>query len=194
MTNKGTHEVRQICRQDVEVDKDGNEQVIGEKHFIQREIVEGCDNLQIPKKYRLNNGSYILLFQSVLNSLAEDVTISRSETRVLLSLMGSAGVDGSISLDLGTLSKKLHLSKSSVSLAIKGLVQRNLIVKRDGSRYDRSPLSGIPHVNYDQLNYRFAYNGRIKEFGNKKYNHPEIEMPCGDHQWVDIKTGVVETD
>ena len=113
---------------------------------------------------------------------------------MLLWLLATAGVDGSVETNLDIISEALGQKKPNVSKALKGLVQRNIVLRKDGNRYDRTPLPMELSLNYDQINYRFAYNGKTSNFSEKNISHPEIELQCGECEWVGIDTGEVEVD
>lgn len=105
-------------------------------------------------------------------------------------VLSTAGIDGSIETNLDIISEVLGIKKPNVSKGLKGLVQRNIVIRKDGNRYDRTPLPMELSFNYDQINYNLAYNGKTANFRRKKEEHPAISLP-GDQEgeWIDTKTG-----
>lgn len=132
--------------------------------------------------------------QKDLYAIIQDEELTRTELRLFMWLVGKSGADGSVNLELAPIADALGLSKSSISTALKGLVQRNIVLRRDHSRYDRSPLPEEFIVDYDQINYRLAFNDKIENYLENIDKYPEIQIKCGDHKWMSVDTGLVVAD
>lgn len=191
---KQTYIAGQTIQNRVEIDSEGRQHVTQKVIYEQRELVDGYTDVRLPKRHRYNNGGFITLFQTALLTIVESGNLSKLEMTMLLWLLATAGVDGSVETNLDIISEALGQKKPNVSKALKGLVQRNIVLRKDGNRYDRTPLPMELSLNYDQINYRFAYNGKTSNFSEKKISHPEIELQCGECEWVGIDTGEVEVD
>lgn len=191
---KQTYIAGQTIQNRVEIDSEGRQHVTQKVIYEQRELVDGYTDVRLPKRHRYNNGGFITLFQTALLTIVESGNLSKLEMTMLLWLLATAGVDGSVETNLDIISEALGQKKPNVSKALKGLVQRNIVLRKDGNRYDRTPLPMELSLNYDQINYRFAYNGKTANFSEKKISHPEIELQCGECEWVGIDTGEVEVD
>lgn len=144
------------------------------KETIENEIVDDYVDLKLPKRHQLNNGDFITIFQKTMANIALFSKLSRGEYKLLLYLIGTAGIDNSVCVDLNLLAEQLGEKKSNVSNYVRGLVERNIILRKDGYRYGNEPLPFELSLNYDQINYDLAYNGKVKNFKNVQYKHPEI--------------------
>lgn len=189
---KDTYTAGQTLHNRIEVDEFGNRVITQSVIYEQREYIEGYVDVRLPKKHKFNNGGFITIFQDAITTIAMYGKLTKNELNLLLFLIGSAGVDGSIRTNLDELGEALELSKSQTSKALKGLVQRNIVLREDGNRYDRLPLPMSLTFNYDQLNYNLAYNGKTVNFKRKKVEHPALSIPGNqDGEWIDTGTGVV---
>lgn len=146
---------------------------------IEVPMMEGYVDLKLPKKWRFNNGSFVTVFQKALMNIAMFAKLSKNEHQLLLYLLGSCLADNSICIDLVQIANDLNLDKSNASKALKGLVQRNIVLRKDGFRYGKNPLPMELSLNFDQLNYNLAYTGRTKEYSKKKTVHPPLTEPDG---------------
>lgn len=153
------------------------------RETVENEIVDDYQDVKLPKKHRLNNGNFITIFQKTMTNIALFSNLSRGEYKLLLYLIGTAGIDNSVCVDLNLLCKELGEKKSNVSNYVRGLVDRNIILRTNGYRHGNNPLPFELSLNYDQINYDLAYNGKVKDFKNVQYKHPEI-----DHK----KEGLIE--
>lgn len=172
---------------------ENGEEVIRKK-IITEEIQkrDGWENVVLPERHKFSNGGFITVFQKGLLTILQYGKLSKIETNLLLYVLATAGIDGSIETNLDVMSEMLGAKKPNVSNALKGLVQRNIIIRKDGSRYDRSPLPLTLKFNYDQVNYNLAYNGKTKLFGKKKAEHPALSVPGGEkNEWIDTQTGEI---
>lgn len=191
-----TDEFGKIYSQSVEDEtfiNENGEEVIRKK-IITEEIQkrDGWENVVLPERHKFSNGGFITVFQKGLLTILQYGKLSKIETNLLLYVLATAGIDGSIETNLDVISDMLGAKKPNVSNALKGLVQRNIIIRKDGNRYDRSPLPLTLKFNYDQVNYNLAYNGKTKLFGKKKAEHPALSVPGDEkNEWVDTQTGEV---
>ena len=145
------------------------------RETIENEIIDDYVDVKLPKKHQLNNGGFITIFQKAMLNIAMLSNLSKLEYKLLLYLIGTAGVDNSVSLDLDIISSELSEKKPNVSTALKALVTRNVVLRKDGYRYGNNPLPFELRLNYDQINYDLAYNGKVKEFKNVHLKHPQIQ-------------------
>ena len=108
--------------------------------------------------------------------IATEAKLSKNELVLLLYLLGTAGLDNSICTDLQILSNELQIDKGNISRSIKGLVKRNIVIRKDGYRGgEQKTLPMELSLNYDQLNYDLSYKGKVKDYSKMKGIHPEIE-------------------
>lgn len=143
-------------------------------------LLENYVDIKLPRKFRFNNGGFITVFQKAMANIALFGNLSKEEYRMLLYLIGTCGPANSICIDLVQLSEQLSMKKSNVSRALKGLVERNIVIRKDGYRYGKTPLPFELHLNFDQINYDLAYNGKIKEFKKHKVEHPILMKSDGE--------------
>lgn len=182
----------QTLQNKVEIDEFGNRTVTQKVIYEQREIVAGYTDVRLPIKHKFQNGGFITVFQEALQTIVQYGNLSKSEMALLLWLLGTAGIDGSIITDLNEMSGALGIGKPMASKALKGLVERNIVLRRDRSRYERTPLRMDLTFNYDQLNYNIAYNGKTANFRRKKLEHPALSVPgAQEGEWIDTVTGQV---
>lgn len=158
MAKKDTYIAGQTIHNRIELDENGNRVMTQRVIYEQREFVDGYVDVRLPKKHKYNNGGFITVFQEGLRVIARYGKLSKSEMALLLWLIGIAGMDGSVETNLEEIKKNLSIGKPMASKALKGLVQRNIVIRKDGNRFDREPLSMKLSFNYDQLNYNLAYN------------------------------------
>jgi hypothetical protein len=135
--------------------------------------------MKLPERHLFNNGGFVTVFQKALNNIIKFANLSKNEMILLMYLIANCSQDNSVCVDLVFLSEELSMKKPNVSLALKGLVQRRIILRKDGYRYGKNPLPMELKLNYDQINYHIAYNGKIKTFASKKSKHPLITEPDG---------------
>jgi hypothetical protein len=151
--------------------------------YVVTEQVEGYVDLKLPTKHRLDNGNFIVLFQKAMLEIALNHHLfTRSEMAILFYLLGTAGIGNSISIDYPTLVNELNIKRTHCSTAINTLVKKGIIVRNKSRQRmkNESQLMNLS-VNFDQLNYNLAYNGKMKDFKSLKYNHPEISLNSSDN-------------
>jgi len=153
-----------------------------DENSVETEFVEGFIDAKLPQKAKFNNGKFITLFQGAMLKIALNADLTKNEHKLLLFLIATAGVDNSVSLDLGILSSELKVAKPNISNALKGLVNRNIIIRKNGYREGGQNLPFELSFNYDQINYDLAYNGKVKNFKKVQYKHPEIELEAENGQ------------
>ena len=186
---KNTYIGGQVVENKVFIDENGKSKMVQRVVYEKREVVEGYEDVRLPKKHRYNNGGFITIFQSALQAILQYGKLGKNEMHLLLWVIATAGIDGSVETNLDILSSELGLKKPNVSTALKGLVKRNIIIRRDGSRYDRTSLPIELSFNYDQINYNLAYNGKTSQFSNHKCSHPSLEVQSDEGNWVSIPSG-----
>ena len=142
-------------------------------------VMNGYVDMKLPEKHMFRNGNFITIFQKALRNIAMFGNLTKNESILLLYLIGSCTQDNSICIDLNILSEDLQMDKSNLSKAIKGLVLRNIVLRRDGYRYGNKPLPMQLSLNYDQINYNVAYNGKTKTYKDHKKQHPLITEKDG---------------
>lgn len=146
------------------------------RQAVVTEVIPGYIDVKVPKKGRFNNGDFITIFQNTMYRIATEAKLSKNELVLLLYLLGTAGIDNSICTDLQILSEELQLDKGNISRSIKGLVKRNIVIRKDGYRGgEQRTLPMELSLNYDQLNYDLSYKGKVKDYSKFKGIHPEIE-------------------
>ena len=142
-------------------------------------MMEGYVDMKLPEKHMFRNGNFITVFQKALRNIAMFGNLTKNESILLLYLIGSCTQDNSVCIDLNILSEDLQMDKSNISKAIKGLVLRNIVLRRDGYRYGNKPLPMQLSLNYDQINYNVAYNGKTKTYKEHKKQHPLLTEKDG---------------
>lgn len=142
-------------------------------------MMEGYVDMKLPEKHMFRNGNFITIFQKALRNIAMFGNLTKNESILLLYLIGSCTQDNSVCIDLNILSEDLQMDKSNISKAIKGLVLRNIVLRRDGYRYGNKPLPMQLSLNYDQINYNVAYNGKTKTYKEHKKQHPLLTEKDG---------------
>lgn len=144
------------------------------------EVMPDYVDIKMPKKFRFNNGNFITIFQKAMANIALFANLSKEEYKLLIYLIGTCGIGNSICTDLDKLADELSMKKPNVSRGLKGLVQRNIVVRKDGYRYGKTPLPFELHLDFDQINYDLAYNGKIKHYREDKDKHPLLMQSDGE--------------
>jgi putative plasmid replication protein len=158
------------------------------RQAVETEYVPGFVDVKLPKRKHLGNGDFITVFQNTMFRIATEAKLSKNEMQILLYLLGTAGFDNSIYIDLDILSEDLDIKKPNVSTALKGLLKRNIIIKRDGYRGGNQKTKPFElSINYDQLNYGITWKGDYNEHKKVKMNHPEIlSLPKEEPKQLDL--------
>jgi hypothetical protein len=163
--------------QQIVIDEETGEIV---RQTLTTEIVEGYTDVKLPNKARLNNGGFITLFQSAMLIIAKNYkkSFTKDEGAVLFYLIGIAGLGNSISIDYPELVEELGMQRPNAVTAIKSLERKNILIvnKERGSRRQNESLEMRVKVNFDQLNYNLAYNGKIIDFSKVKHDHPPLKI------------------
>lgn len=144
------------------------------KIYHKSEMIEGFQDVKLPKKSFFGNGDFVTIFQAALKEIVLSRTLNKNEMILLIYLIATTGKDNSVCLDLNIISEDLNIAKSNVSTALRTLVERNIIIRKDGYRYRVEPLPMQLSVNYDQFNYDLAYAGKVSQYKKVKHSHPEI--------------------
>lgn len=190
MAKKDTYIAGQTIHNRIELDENGNRVMTQRVIYEQREFIDGYVDVRLPKKHKYNNGGFITIFQDAIRLIVRFGKLNKSEMALLLWMVGTAEIDGSVETNLDVLKTELNLDKGNISKALKGLVQRNIIIRKDGNRYDREPLPMELSFNYDQINYNLAYNGKTSQYNKKKNKHPALSIPGENkNEWEDTMTG-----
>lgn len=146
------------------------------RQYVVHEQVDGYVDVKLPKRAKFNNGGFITLFQKTMFNIATNADLSKGEMKLLLYLLGTAGIDNSVCTDLNIVCKDMNIDKGNLSRDLNRLVNRKIVIKNKGHRGQGVQFVPIElSINYDQLNYDLAYNGKIKEYKSKQGNHPEID-------------------
>lgn len=158
------------------------------RQAVETEYVPGFVDVKLPKRKHLGNGDFITVFQNTMFRIATEAKLSKNEMQILLYLLGTAGFDNSIYIDLDILSEDLDIKKPNVSTALKGLLKRNIIIKRDGYRGGNQKTKPFElSINYDQLNYGITWKGDYNEHKKVKMNHPEVlSLPKEEPKQLDL--------
>jgi hypothetical protein len=157
-----------------------NEQVderTGEKirMSVESEYIPGYVDVKLPDRKRIGNGDFIVMFQNTIMRIVKEAKLSKNEMTLFLYLLGSAGFDNSVCVDLDILVEDLKADKGNISRALKGLIQRNIVIRKDGYRGgDRRTLPMELRINYDQINYSVSWKGDFNEHRKKIGKHPQI--------------------
>lgn len=144
------------------------------KIFQKEEVVDGYQILKLPTKSYFNNGEFVTLFQEALKEIVTKGSLTKNEMQLLMYLVATTGKGNSVCLDLNVLSSDLKVKKPNISTALAGLVERNIIIRKDGYRYSKQPLPMQLSVNYDQFNYDLGYTGKVSQYKKLKAEHPQI--------------------
>lgn len=146
------------------------------RQTLTTEIVEGYKTIVVKDKHKFNDKGqgFITVFQHTMRMISMHANLTKNELQLLLYLLGTTAIDNSVCIDLDILSKELKMDKGNVSKALKGLVTRNIVFRKDGYRYGSAPLPFELTLNYDQLNYNLGYNGKTKEHAKKSISHPAV--------------------
>lgn len=94
--------------------------------------------VQNDKKITLKE-QFVMAFTSNLRALAE-LNISQNELKVITYILEVMEYGNLISINQTSIAKELGLHKSNVSYAFKKLVQKNILVKKDGHTFMNSNL------------------------------------------------------
>ena len=144
---------------------------------IEREMMVGYKDVRLPIKQRLDNGDFLVIFQSVLYDVITKSDLSKPEYKVLFYFVSVAEMDSSITINLDLLVSELKLKKSNISKALNILVKRNIILKKcveNGGRKHGKPNHYELSLSKDRLNYRLMWKGKIKDYKNVKGQDPTI--------------------
>lgn len=186
-----TAKISEYPQQEVEVDTSTGEIIkmteTTRTRTIELPVIEDYVDVKLPKKFRFNNGNFITIFQKAMANIALFGNLSKEEYRMLLYLIGTCGACNSVCVDLVQLADALGMKKPNVSRALKGLVERNIVIRKDGYRYGKTPLPFELHLNFDQINYDLAYNGRTKDFGKLHKGHPQLMQADGHTPLIEEK-------
>jgi DNA-binding transcriptional regulator GbsR (MarR family) len=96
--------------------------------------------------------------------------------QLLIYLIANANYQGSVNLTYKELETNLKLFKANISTAVKGLINRNIIIKStsNGNKYKKQPNFYDLSLNIDRLNYNLAWKGKNKDYKQVQGKDPEI--------------------
>jgi hypothetical protein len=143
------------------------------------EHIEGFRDVKLPDRARFNNGSFITLFQAsmlVIATNAKKTKMTKEELIILLYLLGTAGIANSVILNYAEIVAETGIDKANVSRAIKALKSKMVIIETTQERRYRKSVDRELSLNFDQLNYNLAWNGKTKDFGKMKHKHPPLQL------------------
>jgi hypothetical protein len=146
---------------------------------IEMPIIEGYVDLKLPQRHKFNNGNFVTVFQKAILNISQFANLTKNELILFLYLIGSVNIDNSVCIDLNILSDELNIAKPNVSNALAGLVRRNIVIRKNGYRYGKNPMPMELVINYDQLNFNVAYNGKTRDYQITKGKHPELTHADG---------------
>lgn len=114
--------------------------------------------VQNEKKVSLKD-QFVMAFTSNLRALAE-LNISQNELKVITYILEVMEFGNLISINQTSIAKELGLHKSNVSYTFKRLVEKNILIKKDGHTFMNSNLfaKGLNHSMNEErrANLRFA--------------------------------------
>lgn len=142
------------------------------------ERVEGYVDLKLPQKAKFNNGNFIVLFQKSMYEIAKNRKLfTKDELTLLIYFLGTAGMGNSIFIDYPTIMEDLKIDKGNCSRSVNSLTTKGIIIrsKAKGRSQNESQLMKVS-INFDQLNYNLAYNGKIKDHTKLKLEHPDLSI------------------
>ena len=181
LNNQSTYK-RRIVQKDVisretSIEEDGTPE---QMQFDEMEQVEGYVNTKMPLKYYFGR-DFVTLFQECILEIIKEANLTKNELTLLLYFFGSVEIGGHVTLNLEKIAKDTNLYKSNISLAIKGLVNRKIILKKcvenGGGKKGSSSFYEMSLL-YDRLNYNLAWRGKIYLFHEVKNEEPKV-TPTG---------------
>ena len=149
------------------------------RQTVTTEVVEGYRDVKLPDRAKLNNGRFITLFQEAMLTISGNANKSkmkREELIILIYLLGSAGIGNSVVLQQDEIVKATGIEQGNVSRALKLLKEKRIVLERSKYKNGRGKVDWEFQINFDQLNYNLAYNGKIKDFSKVKHTHPPLAI------------------
>jgi hypothetical protein len=148
------------------------------RQMVITETIDGFSDLKLPTKHRLNNGNFLIIFQKAMAEISKNgKNFTRNEFHLLFHFLGSAGIGNSIYCDYPTLVEELGINRGNCVTALNSLIKKGIVLKKStGSRSKNEAALMNVRINFDQLNYNFAYNGKIKDFKKVQYDHPPLSI------------------
>jgi hypothetical protein len=129
----------------------------------EREVIEDWNDVKLPKKHRLNNGNFIVLFQKAVIEIAEKGVLTKNEMRLFLYLIGKTEISNEVKLPIIEISKALNEARSNIYTALVGLKNKNIAI------WDKQ-LKTL------RLNYDIAYKGKVKDFKAVQYKDEPLQL------------------
>ena len=121
--------------------------------------------VQNEKKVSLKD-QFVMAFTSNLRALAE-LNISQNELKVITYILEVMEFGNLISINQTSIAKELGLHKSNVSYTFKRLVEKNILIKKDGHTFMNSNLfaKGLNH----SMNEERRANQRSAQVENEHF-------------------------
>ena len=143
-------------------------------------IMENYVDVKLPVKHYFNvDGGFISVFKEAFFHLVAEGDLKPSELKLLCLLMSSCGKQNAVVTDLDRLAEVMKMDKTNVSRYLGKLKQRGLIVCTKGQKRWKEGQIMLLEVNFDQLNYHLAYNGRIQDYKKFVNDHPLLAKADG---------------
>lgn len=120
-----------------------------------KEVID--DNVNItPKRHRLDNGNWIVIFQNALKTIAVDSNFSKGAYRVLLYLIAETEVTNDVKMPIQQVAEALKEDKGNIYRFLKELEEFNIIIRDKKTKYIR-------------LNYDLAYKGKFSNYKHVQF-------------------------
>ena len=114
-------------------------------------LIEGGGTVKVTQTFNLDKkatvkADFVLAFTSNLRQLAE-LNISQNELKVITYILEVMEFGNLICINQSAIAKELGLAKSNVSYTFKRLVEKNILIKKDGHTFMNSNLfaKGLNH-------------------------------------------------
>ncbi len=133
------------------------------REIIEREVIDDYENKLLPKKHRLNNGSFIVLFQKAVIEIAINGNLTKNEMRLFLYLIGKTEITNEVKLPIMQIIEDLKEAKQNIYSALNGLKSKNIVI------WDKQ-------VKTLRLNYDIAYKGKVKDFKAFQYKDEPLQL------------------
>lgn len=148
------------------------EKIIAEKTTP---IIEDYVDIKLPQRHHFNvDGGFISVFKETFFHLVASGDLKPSELKLLCLLMASCGKNNAVVTDLDRISEVMQMDKTNVCKYLGKLRKRGIIVCSKGQKRWSEGQLMLLEVNFDQLNYHLAYNGKIKNYKLLAESHPKI--------------------
>lgn len=137
------------------------------------EVAEQYNFVPLPDKGQFGR-PFVTVFKDALLYILRYANLTNRELKLLNYLIASASAQNTIVTDLQEISQTLNIAKPHICTALKGLIKRNIVIKKATRKNFREPTTLGLELNFDQLNYNLAWNGKVKDYKMKKNDHPGL--------------------